>query len=172
MGSLTKTEFLDQPFNGYRVICGAMIIGTAVMAVLFLFIFDWEKLNTSLDMLAMIGLIIGITSCIVSFVVPGIINNAALKMTSRKLDDEGCKFDSETGLRKIFATRQSASIVRYAILEGAVFAYVVFFYVTGSVFSLVTVAIGMLIMIAMFPRKDATLAWVERAANDMIQGRV
>lgn len=172
MGLPNNTEFLNQPVKIYQIICGAMIWGALFTAASLLFVFDWNKFNNGLGVIPMLGLILGITAFVSSFIIPGIVNKSALKVLSNKLDDQGHKFDSETGLNKIFATKQSASIIRYALLEGAVFANILFFFIDGSVYLLVTAAVGALIMIFMFPRKDPTLAWVEQTSNDMIKGRV
>ena len=146
--------------------------GVVFFVVVVFLMTDLGKFNTSFSIIVLVGLVVAIPAFLCSFVVPRIVANTGLKTTANKLDDDGHKFDSETGLKSFFGIFQLSTILRYAMIEGAVFLNLCLFVVEASVVSPIVAAIGLVIMILMFPRRDPTLAWVEQRVSDLIQGRV
>ena len=166
-----KVATLEPLVRVLQIIYLAMMAGVIFFLMLILFVAK-EKINFELSLFTLIGMVFAIPAYICSFIVPKIVANTGLKVAANKLDDEGYKADSETGLKSIFSVLQSTSIIRFALLEGAMFFNVLTYFLTGSVVSLIIVGLGLAIMAAHFPRQDATIAWVEERVSDVNQNRV
>jgi len=154
-----------------QIICLAMMAGVMFFLMIVLFI-SKAKINSGMPLITMVGVVFAIPAYVCSFIVPRIVASTGLKVAATKLDDEGHKADSETGLKSIFGLLQTTSIIRYALLEGAMFFNLIAFLLEGSVVSLIIVGLGLAIMAAHFPRQEASIAWVEERVSDVKQNRV
>ena len=166
-----QTETLEPLVRVLQIICMALMAGVLFFLVIMLIVAK-EKINWELSTLPLIGIVFAIPAYVCSFIVPKIVAGTALKVAASKLDDEGHKADSETGLKRIFEVLQTTSIIRYAMLEGAMFFNVMMYFLSGSIVSLIIVGLGLAIMAAHFPRQEPTVAWIEERVSDVKQNRV
>ena len=137
-------EFPGVPakIKSIQIICVALIMGVLMfLAVTFVVANNEKGWHTDLMVLVMATL----ASCyLVSFVVPTILLNAAKSRIAN------CKTDEEA-VNESLAAFQTATIVGYALIEGAVFANLVAFMLTGSLISVAVAGVGIVLMIARFP---------------------
>ena len=144
------------------VIFAALVFGPLFFAIIVLFIrFSDEQpaIVNSLDIIAIIGLGMAFLCALFSFIVPRIVLKQNVLKTARTFfGDEIKGAEAAKGLAETF---QSSTIIRLALLEGAIFANLMFFMIQGSIFNLVAAAVLLMIMLLAIPLPARTMSKVE-----------
>ena len=166
-----ESETLEPRIRILQIICLAMIMGVIVFLLLML-VLKIGEINSGLSLLTLLGIGFAIPAFLASIIVPKIVAGSGIKNAANKLDEAGQKAESEDGLKSVFEVFQAANIIRFALLEGAMFFNAMLFFLRGSVASLIVVGVGLAIMIMFFPRRDAATAWVEERVADVSRKHV
>ena len=102
-----QLQQLSKPGLTVKIICGALLAGACNFALILCVIVDFNDLNTNLDMLVLLAAASGAVMFSMSFV--------AFKVLT------GQTAAKDESMMAHFQVLQTAWIVRFAIIEGAVF---------------------------------------------------
>ena len=169
-----QTKSLKEPILGMQIICGSLIIGAAVACLVVYFINTNRQFNTDLGTMTLVGICMAATTYVAAFLVPGMIRKASCQSLAasanrdhinRDHNQDGQKASHET-LRMAAQHLTQHIIVRFALLEGTMFANLVFWFIEGSLFSWVVIGIGFALMIAFFPFPNRAIDQVESLIAD------
>jgi len=158
MLSQEQIEKLAPRVKVFQIICGSMIAGVLTMTLLMFVMKGEPKFNQSLGIIPLIGIAMALTCFVVSFVAPRIVQNSMVGEMSKDAADKS----SEDGtMLKMFGAIQSSRIIKFALIEGALFTNVIFWYLEGSVFNLAAVGFGLLLMVFAFPTVNKCVSKLE-----------
>jgi hypothetical protein len=141
-----------------QVIAAALILGALAFATAMSVMVDWENLNDQVKMLTLFAGVSGLFISVMSIFVPKIFAShpGVTKATGDALEDR----DIDAAV----ATLTTESLIRYAMLEGAVFLNLMVLIIEPHLASLVVAGIGLLLMIVLFPRQSRLVAAIEDRA--------
>ena len=158
------------------IICGALIMGATTFAILISTITDWTEVGdpSSPSMLALMGLIFGGMMVMLSFIVPIVSRRANIRQLTDRYASPDLYEKSKPSLgeddgliHKLLATFQTSMIIRFAMIEGAVFLNLMLFMVERNPINLIVGGVGLLIMLAMLPLPGRVWNWVESTIEGM-----
>jgi hypothetical protein len=72
---------------------------------------------------------------------------------------------------KLLAVRQTAMIIRSALLEGVAFLGCIAYMIEGRAIALGVVAVAVIVMLLTFPTRGRVRSWVEQQANRLVELR-
>ena len=151
--SQQQTEIVRSNLNMLRIVCFALITGVVIFLLLSSVLVDWQNLSMAMDTLPMVGMAVGFICIVQAFIVPGIIASSSANSIALTSEDER--------VRKLSSIFQTKTIVGYALLEGAAFINIIFFFVAKNLLPLSIVAVALAAMVVMIPREDSVLSWIE-----------
>ena len=151
---LTKEQLeqLSKPGLTIKIICGALLAGVCMFGLILLLIVDFNSLNIELDMLVLLAASSGAVMFSTSFV--------AFKVLSTQT---AAKNES---MMAHFQILQTAWIVRFAIIEGAIFVNLIVTIAENSLITMFVALVGVLLMVIGFPRSVK----VEELLADRLRG--
>ncbi len=137
-----------------RIIAAALIVGVLIFTGLLFVIVDWEKLGEPLKLLTLIGAVTGVALFAMSIFAPGLFAGGATIGTKDATD-------SEKEVKSLANSFVVETLIRYFLIEGAIFLNLMVFMLEPHKASLIVVAIGVLLMLVSYPRQSALIARVE-----------
>jgi MFS family permease len=132
-----QLEELRKPMKTLKIVCGALLAGVCMTAIIVCVLVDFANLNTNLVMLVALAATTGAVMYSTSFIAFKVIS---AQTHSRK--DE---------LKSHFGVLQSAWIVRFALVEGACFLNLIVTLLENSLITLFVAVLGILILLLAFP---------------------
>jgi hypothetical protein len=137
-----------------QIIATALIIGVIVFAAVIFAIVDWGNLNARLKMLSLIGTVTGIFMFGLSIVAPKVFasgNDVAPPADS----------DQSDAIKSILDSLMAENVIRFALIEAAIFLNLMVFMIEPHRAALVVVGIGILLMLICFPRQSRMITTIE-----------
>jgi hypothetical protein len=135
-----------------KIICGALMGGVVMFALVLCTIIDIPNLNMDLPLLVVMAAAFGMVMYMMSFVMFKVLSGS----TEAKSND----------VQSHFGILQTAWIVRYALIEGACFLNLIVTMMHNSLISLFVAMLGLLVMLIAFPRTVV----VEELLEDRMRG--
>ena len=129
---------LSGNFRNLKIICGALLGGVVIFALILCTIIDIQNLNTDLALLVAMAAGFGLVMYMMSFVMFKVLSGD----TRAKSNDP----------QSHFGVLQSAWIVRFAMIEGVCFLNLIVTLLHNSLISLFVALVGILVMLIAFPR--------------------
>lgn len=123
-----------------KIICGALLASVCTFVLILFMIVDFDELNTDLDMLVLLAASSGAVMFSLSFV--------AFKVLSAQTAAK------DESLMAHFQVLQTAWIVRFAIIEGAIFMNLIVTMAENSLITMFVAVFGVLLMLIGFPRSE------------------
>lgn len=146
------------------IIAGAMIMGCALfLAMTMFFVFSGQKpMNWELtEPLTLVALAVLVPGIVMSFIVPQLVYRGVLQNAKYSETDS-----IEETRQHSFQAIQTTTILKFAIIEGAVLLCLVAFLVTASWIPLVLAGLGIAILIARFPWPRNVQTEIEQFMED------
>ena len=137
-----------------QTIAAALIIGVVVFAAVIFAIVDWGNLNDRLKMLSLIGAVTGIFMFGLSIVAPKIF--ASGRDAAPPADS-----DQSNAIKPILESLMAENLIRFALIEAAIFLNLMVFMIESHRAALVVVGIGILLMLICFPRQSKMITTIE-----------
>lgn len=134
-----------------QIISGALIAGVLVFVAITCLITDWEELSDQLKMLTLIGAMTGVVMFALSIVAPGMF--AGGPAHSEK--------DETKALQVIVNSLMTENLIRFVLIEAAIFLNLMVFFIEPHRATLIVVAIGILLMLVCFPRQSKLISKIE-----------
>lgn len=134
-----------------QIIAAAMIVGALVFTAVICTLVDWANLNKHLKMLSLIGTVSGILMLGLSFVAPRVF--ASGYEVSLPTDS-----DQSTAIKAILDTLVAENLIRFALIEAALFLNLMVFMIEPHRAGLVIVGIGVSLMLIYFPRQSKMIS--------------
>ena len=147
-----QLETIRRPSLTLKIICAALIAGVCMFGVMLCMIINFNNLNTIFDMLVLLAASSGAVMYLMSFI--------AFKVLSGQTDAR-----NETTAAH-FKVLQTSWIVRYAIIEGAVFLNLIVTFAENSLITLFVAVVGLLLMVIGFPRAIVIEGLLEERLKD------
>lgn len=138
-----------------QVIAGALILGALSFAAAMIVIVDWENLNDAVKMLTLFAGATGLFIFVMSIFVPMIFTSHPQATQATDGARENSAIDAAV------TTLVTESLIRYALLEGGIFLNLMVLIIEPHLASLVVAGIGLLFMLALFPRQSKLISTIE-----------
>ena len=154
-----QLKTLQPAILGMQIISGALLFG-ALMACAALFLINSNRqFNSTLGILTGLGILMAAVNFVAALIIPSLMRKSSLNELRKLLT--GDQKETEQGtLEAAAASVARFQIVRFALIEGAIFINLLFWFVEGSLYGWVAIAVGFVLMIAFFP-------YPNRAANSI-----
>ena len=134
-----------------QFIAAALIVGVVVFAGVMSAIVDWDNINDRFKMLSLIATASGIFMFTLSIVAPKVFASG----------NEVVDSDPSTAILAIINTLMVENLIRFALIEAAVFLNLMVFMIEPHRGSLIVVGVGILLMLICFPRQSKMIAVIE-----------
>lgn len=147
------------------IIAGALILGCAIFLAIAMFIVLSGQTPTNWEVtepLTLVSLAVLIPSIITSFIVPQLVYRGSLQNAKSLATDS-----TEELQQHAFQAIQTSTILKLAIIEGAIFLCLVAFLLTASWIPLILAGIGIAVMIARIPWPQKVQAEIEIFLQDV-----
>ena len=141
-----------------QAIAAALIVEVLFLAGVLSAIVDWENVADRVKMLTLIGMIAGVFIYALSIVVPRVFASGTNLRPPTKVVDQ-------YEIASTASTMMTEVLIRFALINGAIFLNLMVFCIEIHVASLVVAAIGLLLMVAFFPRQSNMIS----AIGDRLQ---
>jgi len=129
---------ISKPGRNLKIICGALLGGVCMFAVILFVLIDFASLHTTPIMLVALAAVSAAVMYLMSFIAFKVLS------TQTKARNEST--------RSHFQVLQTAWIVRFAIIEGACFLNMIVTLLENSLITLFMAVLGILLMLIAFPR--------------------
>ena len=158
------------------IIGGALLTGAGVFAILVSTITDWSEIGdpASPSMLALMGLIFGGMMMLLSFIVPVVSRRANIRqLTDRHAspdlyDKSNAPLEKDDSvIHKLLATFQTSVVVRFAMIQGAIFLNLMLFILEKNPVNLIVGLVGLLLMLFLLPLPGRVWNFVENTIENM-----
>ena len=161
------------------IIGAAMFMGACFFGVLVCAMADWAELKNfqAMDIFQWVGIALGIGAFSASFIVPQIVCSSAIKeldspLTSpaqSKISSQqiGSMDEDDSLIQKLLGIFQTTSIIRLALIEGAVFFNFVMFMTDTHPVNLGIGVFGLLLLLIAIPFPSRVWSWVESTIENM-----
>ena len=159
-------QSIEQKARVIQVVCGALIMGVIFFAAVLSMIADWDPTHFDLTLLSIVGLVIAAGCYAVSVFLPNMMAGNALQVIADQIRNSKRELNSDEGRNLVANQYVTTTIVRYAVIEGAVFANLLFFFVDHAAVCLVVAAIGLALMILFFPFPGRMMTWVQNQISN------
>ena len=137
-----------------QVISGFLMLGVLAFAGLMVMIVDWDDLNDRVKMLTLIAAATGVLILVLSIFIP----NAFSSDVRPSGDSESDQSTAATAIANMLVTE---NLIRFALLESAIFLNLVVFFLEPHLVSLAVAGFGLLLMLAFFPRQSRMISVIE-----------
>lgn len=164
-----QLEPLNQPIKASKIIFGALPMGVVVATVILYIVKGPPKFNQNLDFMTLIGLAMVIPCFAAALFVPAMTLKTSLGSIG-DLDKDKLSAPDASLLLKLFGLFQNSKIVQFALLEGAMFANLMLWFLGGSVYNLIVIPVGLLFMAIAFPTESSILAKLESMLDSLKRG--
>ena len=141
-----EIQSIRPTFSVIQIICAVLIVGPILLFTVLYFVREEPKFTKTVDILAILGLVFGVSAVVASFVVPVLL----------------LKDQKKVELKNAPPVIQTNTIIRYAMLEGAITTQILFWFVTGCVYLLALAGFMLALKLAFFPTSNRIIAKVER----------
>lgn len=162
-----ESEKLAKHSKGIAIISAAMIFGVTTFAGMAIAIVGPQQIHLNTSPLTLMGLGSGVVTLVLAFVVPQLVAANSLEKLREKFQKakagEGRLLDYER-LAGIFVT---TNILRFAFIEGGIFANLCLFIVVHSAALLMMAGFGLLVLAACFPFPARFSGWIEDRYSDL-----
>ena len=155
-----QIEALQPRHQPFFIICLAMPIGAIAMTLALFVIKDPPKFTKVLDVMTIVGLFMALPSYLASFIAPRIMQSTAITEIASNAKSRKELEGSHVALN-LFGALQNSQVIRVALIEGAVFANILMWYVSGSVYNVITAAVGIMLLLLAIPGESSTLSKIE-----------
>ena len=178
----TRSEFEVQTRTMW-IIPLVMIGGASVFGVFVCVTADWAELKNfnALDILPMAGMVFGCGAYLASFIVPVAVRSSNVKQLGprftnpKKLKASGKPIgplnENHSLIRRLLVIFQTSSIIRLALIEGAVFFNFMMFMVEVHPINLCVGIFGLLLLLIAVPFPSQVWEWVESKIEDIDHSR-
>ncbi len=137
-----------------QLIAAALITGVLVFAGVICAVADWGGLNDRLKMLSLIGAVSGVFMFVLSVVAPKV-------FASGQAESGPAASDQPDVIKTHLNSLLTETLIRFALIEAAIFLNSMVFMIESHRVSLVVVGIGILVMLFCFPRRSNMIAVIE-----------
>ena len=141
-----EIQSIRPTFSVIQIICAVLIVGPILLFTVLYFVREEPKFTKTVDILAILGLVFGVSAVVASFVVPVLL----------------LKDQQKVELTNAPPVIQTNTFIRYAMLEGAITTQILFWFVTGCVYLLALTGFILALKLAFFPTSNRIIAKVER----------
>lgn len=149
-----------------QLIAALLIVGAIVFIGLISFIADWENMNERAKMLNLFAGATGIFVLMLSLFVPKMFFAVPHLRPQKKSNGDSPNAPQppvDPALVNEFSqSLMSENILRYALIDGAIFLNLVVFTIEPHISSFIVAGIGIALMILLFPRKAKMVASLQR----------
>ena len=162
MLSQEQTAAVEPICRVMMVIFAALVLGPLFFALIALFIrFTGPEpaIVDSLDIIVIFGIGLAFLCVMASFIVPRIALKQNASQTAKKFF--GDEIESPEAAQGLAQGVLSSTIIRLALLEGAIFANLMFFLIQGSIYSLIAAIVLLMIMLLAVPLPSRVISRVE-----------
>jgi len=136
-----------------QAVAAALIVGDLMFAGAISVVVDWENVAERVKMLTLIGMIAGVFIYALSIVVPKVFASGTnLRPPTKVVDQEEIASTANTMMTEV--------LIRFALINGAIFLNLMVFLIEIHIASLVVAAIGLLLMVALFPRQSNMISTI------------
>jgi hypothetical protein len=142
-----------------QIVAGALIFGALAFAAGMSLMVDWGNLNDELKMLTMMASGSSLLLFVMSIFVPVIFAG-----NSSEFDNSGTPPD-DASVDRAVPMLISETLIRYSLIEGGVFLNLTILIIEPHVALIVVTAIGLLVMLALFPRRSKMISTIEKRAR-------
>ncbi len=163
-----------------QIIAAALLLGVLIFLGIVLYLVFGQGQGQAmgdgdLPVVSLIAVLLLMTNAPLSYVVPRLQAQAALKQIAAGTwkappGADAADFGSDAG--KLLAVRQTSMIIGLALLEGVAFLGCIAFMLEGQVFALAVVGVAYLLMLTQFPTEGRISAWIERQLAVLAETRV
>lgn len=154
-----EAKELEPKIKIMQIIIGALPAGALFMFVLMFIMREAPKFTQDFGLIPKIGIGFGLMSFVASFVVPMVVNKQAVKELAKEVNPEK---SGETNLPlQAIMKLQNTLIIRCALIEGATFCNILFYFVTGSLFSFGVATLGLFLLISNFPFPNKVFSFID-----------
>lgn len=138
-----------------QLVAATLFVSVVLFAVVISMITDWENLNDRFKMLSLIGTASGTLVLGLSMIVPRVFASGEPETHLPKSDDP------QQSISSILTSLTVETLIRFALIEAAIFLNLVVMMIEPQRASLVIVGIGVLMMLIWFPRKSKMIAVID-----------
>ncbi|MCH2181041.1 MAG: hypothetical protein MK108_03465 [Mariniblastus sp.] len=160
-----QIEELQPAVRTVQTIALFLILGAVSFLAFCLFITDWQLVHTRFSALPTVSLVSGIVSVMAAVLLSNLIGRHALQFARQRMEELGTSATEMLGMRILVGVIQTEVVVRYAVIDSALFFGLIVFVLDGSLVSLAGVIGLLLVMIVTFPRTSLVLETVNRMAR-------
>lgn len=150
MLSELELDSLRLPIRNLRIICGTLIFGVVVFALVAVVSTGFDQLGTRISLLVALASLSAVTMYTVSFF--------GFQILAQHTT-EGTKKDS--GAENHLRLLQTAWIIRFGLIAGACFLNLIITMLESSLITLFVALLGVLVMLISFPRRNRLLDLIE-----------
>jgi len=149
--------------NVMLVIFVALVLGPLFFAVITLFLRfsnDTEPaIVGGMGLLPIIGWGVAVFNTLLSFVVPAIVLKSHVSKTAQKFS--GVEIEGVEAAKDLAQGFQTSTIIKLALLEGAIFVNLMFLLIQGKFFNLIAAAMLFMVMLLAVPLQSRVINKVE-----------
>ncbi len=141
-----------------QALAGALILGAIVFAAVMSLMVDWENLNDQVKMLTLMASVSGLFLFVISVFVPivfGGSSNGFQKLNEPLKDSQ---------IDAVVSMLITETLIRYALIEGGVMLNLMVLIIDPHLVLIVVAGIGLLLMLASFPRQSKMISTIEQRA--------
>lgn len=144
-----------------QVVALALILGAMAFAAVSSVIVDWENRNDQIKMLTLFAMTSGLFIFAMSIFIPKFFatNHTAGQHSTRESV-------SDKSVDAIVPMLMTETVIRYALIEGGVFLNLMVLIIEPHLATAVVAGIGLVLMLAMFPRQSKLISILEFRLRD------
>ena len=154
-----QTQRIQPKLKLVQIVAGALIFGALAFAAGMSLMVDWENLNDELKMLTMMASGSSLLLFVMSIFVPVIFAG-----NSSEFDHSGAPPD-DASVDQAVPMLISETLIRFSLIEGGVFLNLMVLIIEPHVALIVVAGIGLLVMLALFPRQSKMISTIEKRAR-------
>lgn len=132
-----------------QIIAISMIFGAIVFAGMVASMADWSLIYEPIKMLNTIGIGTAVVMFIIAFLAPSMIPPVPVNVGKAPVDPDPAQ--DAKAIKGIIASLSTETVIRFAILEGAIFLNVMVFMLEPRVATIVVIGIAVFLMLASMP---------------------
>ena len=130
-----QIQWLQPVTKTLQIIVASLIFGAVTVGVALGIVGGNRQFTSAVDVFAMLGIAMFVGCAVAAWFFPNVALNTEASKLSDHVKAEGDSLSRDT-IMKFAQPLQTSTIIRYALIEGPVFANIMFWFVTGNVFNL------------------------------------
>ena len=162
-----EIDSIETDFRNIKIINIALILSVLFFGIVISVIVPWNDVHSNITIFAAVGFFVALSMIVMSTVIPRIISASTAKATAGRMRAGEIKSFGEKGIKQFAGQFQVANIIRIAMLEGAAFLNLIFYFVDKSLIELVVAGICLLLLGIGFPTSNRVIGWIENHMNQI-----